>query len=123
MYRFPPLALRAASGALIAGNVITVLLAAPGAGFAYRVKFVSLYITRGVGAGAQVDISLQEVASGIIFEQIMGASIAGKPGMEVDHSWPGYQCSTNDGIQVNISSTVAGGNVVAVLHYYVDDVS
>lgn len=121
MYRFPPLKARA-TVAHIAGAATAVVLAAPGGTFAYRIYGWSLYVNR-LTAAAIVDIDLVETASGDIWAQVRGAQVAGTPGSELTYPWPGYQLASNQGITLSTTSTAATGNSIAIVYYYVDNVS
>lgn len=109
------------SAALIVGTITTVVLAAPGAGLAYRIMVWAAGMPRNAGAGAAVDFQLRD-STGLVMWQMNGCSIAGVPNFHIEFPSPGIRFATNVGVSCSAISTVAGGVATYDLAYYIDTV-
>lgn len=119
MYTLPPLTVRINTGAHIVGTLTTVILAAPGAGLAYRVREVSIWVARSTAA-AIVDQFLRSTTTNYPIETFAGLQVAGSPGFAIDYAYPGTQIPSNEGISLDSISTAATGLTTCLVKYYID---
>lgn len=122
MYSRPPLT-ATGGGALVAGGVTFNVLAAPGAGFRYRIVAAFIGISRTAGA-AIVDATFIDSISASVPIRAPGAmQLTGVPGYYIPIVEPGVIFTENAIVQVSFASTVAAGSGVVLLHYFIDTIS
>jgi len=119
----PPSTVIINSAALIAGTITTVILAAPGAGKAYRLLIWAAGIPRNPGAGAGVDFNLIETGAGTRIWQLNGFSAASSSYFHVGWPVPGILVTVNQGISAQAIATAAGGVATYNLAYYIDNIN
>lgn len=120
MYQYPPLSITVNSAALIVGTIGPInVLAAPGAGLAYRVVGANATLANGVAAATLIHGLMQDTTAlwQIRFGFGGGGSLrtydANIPG-------PGLQTASNTAITYSIASTAAGSFIFLTLFYYID---
>lgn len=120
MYTIPPL-IKESSVALVAGTVVLAMLAAPGAGFAYRVRRIMIGVNRNAGAGI-TDVTIISHTGLLVYESQLGMQLTGVPSNGYEYGFPGLQFPVNEGIDASWISSAATGNARCILHYYIDRV-
>ncbi len=119
MYTYPPKDIQISSPN-VAGSVLNGFLAALPT-VRYRIYGWSVHVdkdTTGI-----VDVLLIRSTSGVPFGQALGLSVAGKPGETNFLPYPGIPTDLADGVDMVSNSSIATGNVLAILYYYIENVT
>lgn len=120
-YNLPALVAVVAPASVIAVTNTTVI-AAPGAGFAIRVVTAHLHQNRQCTGLA--DMQLQDGVGGIAFHHEAGLNAAaGGRSEPFIIPYPGFQLTVNTLLNLSHNSSVAAGNLVCVVYYFIDSVT
>lgn len=117
-YVAPPTVARIAP-VLVVAATNTTLVAAPAAGFRIRVVGGHWGVNR--AATGVTDLALTDGAAGAVLAQGPGLSVAGTPFVPILIPEPGIVLTVATALVVNEASSIAAGNYVAVVYYYVDE--
>lgn len=120
-YLFPP-SRTFGNVALVAGTATATILAAPGAGFRYRIVGGLLWINR--TATGLVDVLFEDIAGVDIIWEARGMSVAGgMSNFPLIIPEPGQQLPDNTGLRIRALSSAATGNAGITVYYFIDTVS
>lgn len=97
-----------------------VLLAAPGAGLAYRIVAINPTILQNGAAGAITRLLFTDAATLIVYWQSILTMPKGSDHVNIVE--PGILLSPNSAFSVQDVSTAAAQGVRVVVHYYIDSV-
>ena len=99
----------------------TVVIAAPGVGFRLRVVGVHFTLTQAVAVATQVAAFLNDGSAIAQFRASLEWN--GVPSFAVPIPEPGIQLPDNTALSATNVGTAAGGQIVYVVYYYVDEVT
>ena len=120
-YNHPPLVADATVN-LIVGTATVNAVAAPGANKRIRVVGCHIGINRSGGA-ALIDAGIRSGTGLITVARGHGLSTGGTSIADLTIPEPGVPIAVNEALQLFATSTAATGAVVAIVYYYVDDIT
>lgn len=105
----------------VVGTATAAMLAVTGVNDAYRIVGFSLYINR--STTGIVDIDLIETGSGAVIAQARGLQLTGTSGVTAFFPFPGFIIPNNEGVSMQAASNAATGNSIAMVWYYIDQIT
>lgn len=120
-YSRPPLVVQGFTIPHIDGTINTVILAAPGAGFAYRIVAIAVGINR-TSAGALVEETYSSIGSAAPVWRTGALGLTGTSHVEKLVPGPGIQLPENEGLNLASQSSAAAGVTIYTVNYFIDNV-
>ena len=120
MYDRPPMVVIIALSFPSGAYATAPILAAPGAGLAYRIVGVHVIAWEGIAAGTAIDGLVRSTSGAPVGWVMVNAT---SPTDSLPIPGPGIQLPVNDGLEINAAANVATNVIRLSVSYYIDAVS